>query len=222
MTNTSDHHPSLHQHQHEDLIGSGASGIKPFLLPQDIENASLEDLPSILEALRHVDGESIREAYIARVSKQLKTSKKAIRKDLTTEEQGANPGRSALTAYFPGLVEVCLDRDGEPCFVISKEDSIDMAHEVVIDGKLFLPPDREHLPFKLPRAEEVIRYYQLGPDPSLFTDLLDHLKGFSYLPEPMWRIITGFVHLSYIQDHPDVQFIYAAGRLAGISSSHSI
>jgi hypothetical protein len=111
------------------------------------------------------------------------------------------------SANFPGLVDLVRVESGRVCYMVLNDDELQIAEEYEIDGIKHIPPEQGHLPFLLPRAEEVMRHFGNEDDRKLFEDILTYLKRFSYLPEPMLYIIACKVFLTYIHDHPDIHYM---------------
>lgn len=108
---------------------------------------------------------------------------------------------STLSAYFPGLVDICTNDEGQ------------LVYAIVKDGKLvfeqgtesFSIPERKHFPFTLPRASAVERYFA-QEDYSLYDDLLTYLKRFSALDNEQWNIIAHYIFLTYLHDNPGIDY----------------
>jgi len=64
---------------------------------------------------------------------------------------------STLSAYFPGLVDVCIQADGQLVYAFVKEGELTFLPEYSTETEDFSIPERIHLPFTLPRAAEVLR-----------------------------------------------------------------
>lgn len=112
-----------------------------------------------------------------------------------------------ITASFPGLVDIALNENGQVVFLIKQKDALEIATAWEIDGRLYIPPDREHLPYALPRAKKILEHYKTLDDKSLFSDVLAYLKRFSYLPFEQWLIVACNVFLTYSQDHPEINYM---------------
>ena len=106
-----------------------------------------------------------------------------------------------LTAYFPGLVDICEGEEGQLLFLCLQGDQLSAVDDQ--DGQE--PPEREHLPFSVPRLSEVQKWYG-REDLSLYADLLSYLKRFSALDEQQWAVVAHYVFLTYLHDHKDVDY----------------
>ncbi|MGA2782861.1 MAG: hypothetical protein ABSF13_13265 [Smithella sp.] len=112
---------------------------------------------------------------------------------------------SSLSAYFPGLVDVCINDDGELVYVILKDSNLVLAQEHITEKESFSIPERKHFPFTIPRASEVLRYYG-QEDNALYDDVLSYLQRFSALDDKQWAIVTHYVFLTYLHDHPAIDY----------------
>jgi hypothetical protein len=88
-----------------------------------------------------------------------------------------------LTALLPGLVDL-VEYEGAPAFLMKTADQgVLVAAEWEGDGVSYAPPPREQIPWLLPRADEVRRWYDRNEAPiDLYNDLLVYHKGISELP----------------------------------------
>ena len=112
---------------------------------------------------------------------------------------------SALSAYFPGLVDICQNDDGQLVYAICKDDELIFSQEYSSETESFAIPERKHFQFTIPRATEVMRYFTQDDD-SLYDDLLVYLKRFSGLDDVQWAIVAHYVFLTYLHDHPDIDY----------------
>lgn len=112
---------------------------------------------------------------------------------------------SSLSAYFPGLVDVCSNDDGQLVYVILKDGELILTPEHNTETESFSIPEKKHFQFTLPRAAEVLRYFA-QEDPALYPDVLSYLKRFSALDDEQWAIVAHFVFLTYMHDHPGIDY----------------
>jgi len=112
---------------------------------------------------------------------------------------------SSLSAYFPGLVDVCINDEGQLVYAILKDGELVLAQEYITETESFSIPERKHLPFTIPRATEVLRYFS-QEDITLYDDLLSHQKRFSALDDEQWAIVAHYVFLTYLHDHPGIDY----------------
>lgn len=111
------------------------------------------------------------------------------------------------SAYFADLVDICADENGDIVFLMKEGDSLQVSAECSVGGKIYVPPDKEDLPFNVPRAREVLRWYRQDDDQQLFGEVIAYLKRFSHLPDLEWHILAWVIFLTYIQDHPDLHYL---------------
>lgn len=112
---------------------------------------------------------------------------------------------ASLSAYFPGLVDVCINDEGQLIYAILKDKELVLAQEHITETESFSIPERKHFQFTIPRAAEVLNYFT-QKDETLYIDLLAYLKRFSALDEKQWTIVTHYVFLTYLHDHPGIDY----------------
>jgi hypothetical protein len=112
---------------------------------------------------------------------------------------------TSLSAYFPGLVDVCINDEGQLIYAILKDKELVLAQEYITETESFSVPERKHFQFTIPRAAEVLNYFT-RKDETLYNDLLAYLKRFSALDEKQWTIVTHYVFLTYLHDHPGIDY----------------
>ena len=122
------------------------------------------------------------------------------------EEKNKNP-QTVLSANFPGLIDIATDDNGTIGYLVNTAGGLQSVPRWEIDGIQHIPPGRDKLPFSLPQASEVLNWYVIDRDCQLFDDLITYLKRFSYLPDDLWVIAACEVLLTYVQDHPDIQYL---------------
>lgn len=79
--------------------------------------------------------------------------------------------KPTFSAYFPGLVDIVLSA-GRPAFLIKEEGLPKVLFQIELDGKLYLPPPINQIPWLLPRADKVIEYYNQTKE--IGRELTDH------------------------------------------------
>jgi hypothetical protein len=112
---------------------------------------------------------------------------------------------SALSAYFTGLVDICINDDGQLVYAIRKDQGLIFEREHETETEIFSIPEKKHFQFTLPRAAEVLRYFN-QEDCSLYEDLLSYLKRFSALDDEQWAIVAHYVFLTYLHDHTGIDY----------------
>lgn len=112
---------------------------------------------------------------------------------------------SSLSAYFPGLVDVCINDDGQVVYAIVKDGKLVFEQEYKTETETFSIPDKKHFQFSLPRVAEVMRCFT-QEDPTLYDDLLSYLKRFSALDDEQWELVAHYVFLTYLHDNPGIDY----------------
>lgn len=87
------------------------------------------------------------------------------------------------TAQLPGLVDVCVDDNGEPVFLFRNNGALKIEYSIEHDGKIFIPPPRKAMPWALPRAEAVIQYFDSDSDQELFKSIEKRIYANTELPD---------------------------------------
>jgi hypothetical protein len=180
-------------------------------LDDRIEQAGQEDIGNLLTDITKVESETERDFFIGKLSEKLKVGKRAIKKDLRELSQSNKTKDDATEtitcANFPELIDLVVNQDGSVGYLINNGDSLEAVTMWKSDRLLYLPPEKQYLPFELAKAEAVINWYQTDNDEKLFKDVIACLRRFSYLPDNQFLIVTCKVFLTYIQDHPDIHYM---------------
>ena len=116
---------------------------------------------------------------------------------------------STLSAYFPGLVDICINDDGELVYAIMKDGKLVFAQEYVTETETFSIPEKKHFQFTIPRASKVqafFDYFSDKEDEYLYDDLVSYLKRFSALDDEQWAVVAHYVFLTYLHDHPGIDY----------------
>lgn len=102
------------------------------------------------------------------------------------------------TASFPGLVDI-VEQDDELCFMVKREDKLEIVPEINLDGIIHYPPPRDYVFWFPPRAEKVLDYYTKDTDQKLFYDLVNYHRGISELPgDEYYMLMAWWVFHTYI------------------------
>lgn len=112
---------------------------------------------------------------------------------------------SRLAAYFPGLVDICQGEDGQLLYCTVQDGRLVFSDQHITDTETLTIPERKHFSFTIPRAAEVERYFHQD-DTTLYDDLLTYLKRFSGLDDEQWALVAYYVFLTYLHDHPDIDY----------------
>jgi len=126
-----------------------------------------------------------------------------IAKAIANKGNGKQPDvvKKHLLAKFPGLVDI-VDNDGSVKYLILNEDNraaviAEINHEILT----LVPPSKEHLPFALPRAREVLNYISNDDEHRLFIDLVAYFRMAAQLPTEMhYKMISWWVLHTYLYD----------------------
>lgn len=110
-----------------------------------------------------------------------------------------------LSASFPGLVDVCETREGRLLYLIANNGEYFLQETVVMNGREFMPPDKNDFPFTLPQAEIVMDCIN-HEDSALYEDVIKYLKRFSGLDDHQWSVIVHFLFFTYLHDHADMYY----------------
>ena len=113
-------------------------------------------------------------------------------------------------ALFNDLVDI-VDKDGIPTFLVKNErNELGLFESVELDGKTYYPPEKEHMPFVLPRANEVIKHYQEQihkekvSNKKLYKELVSYLTDVSDLPDDnLYYMLAAWVIHTYLLDKFD-------------------
>jgi hypothetical protein len=196
-------------HSVAEFLALPSKQVRKLSLEEAVAGVTLDNLDGVLKRIAQVPSQAKQEVLVAALSKLLKISKTALKRDL--KWYGARPGTGQgnknglpMTALFPGLVDLVED-DGKAAFLVKDATGLRVETSVDINGIEHIPPDKTNIPFLLPRAEQCLSHYKKD-DKDLFDDLLAYLRRFSYLPEAQWLVVGLFILSTYIQDHPGIRY----------------
>ncbi|MFQ5811302.1 MAG: hypothetical protein ACE5JM_16920, partial [Armatimonadota bacterium] len=136
--------------------------------------------------------------------------------------QAVQPSRQAAqpyTALFDGLIDVCV-QDGRSVFLshgasgpspgaqaslpavpLGVHASLPASH---LDNTLLLPPPPSRIPWLLPRADEVLRWFEDDTDAQLFADLAAYHQSISELPgDGVYDLLAAWTMHTYLLEHCD-------------------
>jgi hypothetical protein len=92
------------------------------------------------------------------------------------------------SADFDGLIDL-VDCDGECAFLIKENDNLIVRKEAWVKGARLIPPPKQNIPWLLPRASEVLKYFEQYRtdshekiDSLLYDDLVTYYQKCSQLP----------------------------------------
>lgn len=196
-------------HSVTEFLALPSKPVRKLTLEEAVAEATLDSLDNVLKRIAKIPSAAKQEALVAELSRLLKISKTALKKDLKrhgAKLEGEQTDKSGLpmTAIFPGLVDLVED-DGKAVFLIKDASGLRVETVVDIDGTEHIPPDKTDIPFLLPRAEQCLSHYQ-ADDRLLFDDLLTYFRRFSFLPDDQWLVVGLFTLSTYCQDHPAIRY----------------
>lgn len=110
-----------------------------------------------------------------------------------------------LSAYFPGLVDVCEGEDGQLLYLTVMDGDLVFEESLSNHFGDLTPPGKQYLPFTLPRSAKVTEYFTQD-DPNLYHDVLAYLQRFSALDEHQWSVVAHYIFLTYLHDHIHIDY----------------
>ena len=164
-----------------------APGVKVDKLLEDAANASGNERDELLREaigfIGHMDPLA-RERYREKLEKKPLSVPRRVFNEMVKQKKVPCPVQKPSAQYialFEGLVDI-VERDEAPLFLVRDGDRLETASDVLLDGERYLPPPRASLPFLLPRADEVLKWYEEDSDEELYKALLKYHRGISELP----------------------------------------
>lgn len=103
----------------------------------------------------------------------------------TTNADDDDDRKPRLSANFPGLVDIVVGIDGRPSYLIVDETAdtgVAMVDEIEQLDTRLVPPPIDALPWRLPRADEVLRHLHADDDRELFDAVVTTIKRHALLP----------------------------------------
>lgn len=190
-------------------------------IPADTPKADLPDLlDPILREAANLDPAKA-EACLSRMQFRFALRREdisAYRKMLrgfqkeAEEESRKSAPKTIMNITFPGLIDVA-ELNGKPVFLLMNGDRVEALESVDRDGVRYIPPPKEQLPWMLPRADEVLRWYEGDRDEALYEDLLTYHKAISELPsEAHYDLIVAWdfhTHLPESLQYSPIMWLYA-------------
>lgn len=115
-------------------------------------------------------------------------------------------------AYFPGLVDI-VDRDGDLLYLVKNGAEVELQGDVKLDGKTYVPPPREQLPYLIPEWREVEYAYSDDDAQTLFEDILRYTKKHYYCDNEGWHVLdTAWLFHTYDLEKCDYSgYLYLLG-----------
>jgi hypothetical protein len=125
--------------------------------------------------------------------------------------------KKIFSAWFPGLVDLVLDKNGEVAYLVIENGNLVLKKEFQTAAGTLVPPPKNKVIWLIPRYTEVLRYFNSDNDIKLFEDLVEHFRGISELPtENHYKLNALWTMHTYQFDkssYSPIQWFYAiAGR----------
>jgi len=96
--------------------------------------------------------------------------------------------KTIYSARFEGLIEIVL-LNGIPHFLVLQDGKAILKTEINKNDEKLIPPPKDKLPWILPRALEVKKYFEDDTPEKLFNDLITYFKSISDLPNDKYYIL---------------------------------
>lgn len=191
-------------------------------IPRDTDKAKLvEELRSVFWALAGMD-KAVADIFMTNdigrrfdlkrdELKAFRTTVHDLRKRIekARQEKAESDSEVELCAYFEELIEVVVDKDGKPAYMVKVGNGPEVKREhVKKDGTKVSPPEKKHFRWTLARAEKVKSHYKAQGsidneliDRKLFDDLVQYFKDVSDLPdENHYMFLAAWTMHTYLQE----------------------
>jgi len=180
-------------------------------LAEAIEKLEPGNITDILKRIaEEPQTETERSVYIDKLAKKASVSKRAINKDLKRlmPDLPEDDDEWSKAALFEGLVDIVVNEDGEPAYLVKEGESLVMktSHDDA-EKSLIIPPQKKQLPFGLVNGREVLDWYANDDHQKLFNDVMGYLKRFSYTEDNQFQILACFAFLTHLQDHKGIDYL---------------
>jgi hypothetical protein len=181
-------------------------------ISEAIEKYQPGDIPALLKRIaEEPQTETERAIYIDKLAKKAGIAKRAIQADikrLMPNLPAAEEDECIKAALFEGLVEIVLNEDGEPAYLVKEKGSLEVTttHNNA-EKALVVPPQKDKLPFGLVSGREVLDWYANDDHQKLFDDVIAYLKRFSFTMDDQFLILGCFAFLTYLQDQPGIDYM---------------
>jgi hypothetical protein len=126
------------------------------------------------------------------------------RKEVDLAPPEYNSQERVMKAILPELVDIVAEGDGSPAFLFVENGVLLSCLEPKIEGKLYIPPAPEHMPYLLPRFRDVNYAYRNDDATTLFSDLVGWHKNASKLAgDGHYHLVALFDFHTYLSDQAD-------------------
>ncbi|MBI3245888.1 MAG: hypothetical protein HYZ50_05215 [Deltaproteobacteria bacterium] len=118
-----------------------------------------------------------------------------------------NDGKPLPLARFPELIDL-VEEEGEVRFLTRSGNNgtgVHVEDEHVIDGQVYVPPERKFIPWILARVDNILEAYRSDTPAQLYADLVAYYQSMAELPtDGHYDLVTAFTFHTYTLDFPDV------------------
>ncbi len=112
-----------------------------------------------------------------------------------------------------GLVDICANDDGSPCFLSLRDGSFIVEDIIETEDAIIKPPLKSSMPWLLPSAKKVIDFYEKDDDKTLLNDIKAAIQSNVELPsEELYSFFAAWVlHTHIIEkfNHSPIVVLYA-------------
>lgn len=179
-------------------------------LEEKVQEATLATLPEIISEIANLDEPVTKEVLATQIAIKFKMKINQV-KDLIMQQQEneAVESNQIVSAKFESLIDLASDINGNVLFIVSDQlvDGISAVPSYSDGNHVYVPPAINQIPFLLPRADEIIKWYMRNNDDKLFDDLTKYLSRFCYITKQQAIIVCLNIFASYIQDHASVSYL---------------
>lgn len=181
-------------------------------IPRDVPSPELAvKLEPIMEQLASMDNVRAevhlrqvaeRFSFDAALTDEYRRAARAMRR--ASERIADSPvyegSQAEYLAQFDGLVDI-VEHDGLPAFLLLEDGDLSITSSTEVNGHVVFPPPAEKLPWLLPRADEVLKWYG-EDDGCLFDDLVQYHREASELPsEDYYDLLALWDMHTYLLEH---------------------
>jgi hypothetical protein len=98
-----------------------------------------------------------------------------------------------------GAVHIACEEKGRTVFLRIKNDELIIQRNFKIKDTVYIPPKRDHAPWMLPQASEVMKYYKNDNDMALFNDIEKGIRVNCDLPnDGYYSLLAAWVLHTYL------------------------
>ena len=130
------------------------------------------------------------EAAVATLLRDAREAQETFQESASDQHAVRADWKSEMTAKLPGLIDLVETDDERVAFLFVRGGELVVEHQIEKDGKLYIPPSKEFLPYLLPRLSAVERAYYQDTDQALYDALSEWHRQSSRLEEWHYRLIV--------------------------------